>query len=115
MTNKHCNEAALLRVKEQILREPERLGMRSFEYACGTTRCIAGWALHLDGQTVNGMGSILPRAVAVVGLPPDAALELFGIGDGTLPAVMRANAFEAAQAIDNVIATGWPKWDEVLA
>jgi len=52
------NTKLLLRVKRAILRHPKQFDMsRWFFYVgadvprCGTTACIAGWALTLDGKT----------------------------------------------------------------
>lgn len=39
------------RVKEKILAEPENFRMSSFH--CGTSFCIAGWAVVLSGYEIN--------------------------------------------------------------
>lgn len=34
-------------IRDQIEREPDSHSQREWESHCGTTRCVAGWAIHL--------------------------------------------------------------------
>jgi hypothetical protein len=49
---------------------------------CGTTRCVAGWALHFSGQRVNDSLDPGRDAARLLGLSVDAASVLFS---GSLP------------------------------
>lgn len=45
------NKELLLKIKEQILKEPTRFYMGDWNYNCGTAHCIGGWASVLSGRT----------------------------------------------------------------
>ncbi|MFF5973674.1 hypothetical protein ACFY7C_19315 [Streptomyces sp. NPDC012769] len=48
------NTDLMLQVRNQIRMEPERHRQAAFESFCGTTRCIAGWAIFIaTGQQVD--------------------------------------------------------------
>lgn len=48
---------------------------------CGTTRCLAGWALHVNGLPVNDGPGIIPQACELLGL---SRAEYYGGGSGEL-------------------------------
>jgi hypothetical protein len=53
------NTELLLKVKEAILREPEHFDMADwfrFREECGTTACIAGWAISI-GRNCDNLAS----------------------------------------------------------
>ena len=47
------NVELLLKIKEQILKEPENFVMSV--YHCGTAHCIGGWAQVMTGPRVDSM------------------------------------------------------------
>lgn len=81
------NTELLLKVKEQILQEPERFDMRNWVWGdgCNTTGCIAGWAvaigedrpLSMDLQFVKGLGCVVDRAQRLLDLSDPAKMRLF--------------------------------------
>ncbi len=112
----HCNVTEMLRVKQRILAEGDgKLWMQNWVHPeCGTVRCIAGWAV--PEETLSEFIPMLARER--LGLTPRQAFLLFHVRDDSdsLAHYMRSDitAAQAAQAIDNVIAYGTPKWKEIL-
>ncbi|MEO1108291.1 MAG: hypothetical protein AAFX90_10245 [Pseudomonadota bacterium] len=85
----HCNEERMLAVQAAILDPGNCFSMATWGY------CISGWAKQLFGSD------------EALGLSDDVAESLF-IDQP------RATRQQAAAAIDNVIATGSPRWAEVM-
>lgn len=82
------------RIENIIIANPEMHSQLEYEYedSCGTTRCIAGWAIHLWGQDNGRTGSLWQIRHAwsggrlsssheagqrILGLTPQEADELF--------------------------------------
>ena len=85
---------------------PEQFDMAHFE--CGTARCIAGWALHLDGQDVLAplsTGSSSTRARDLLGIDGDRASDLFFSGIDYHPTTK-----EAARVLRHLAITGEVDW-----
>lgn len=69
------------RVLHAIESDPGQFSMRwwdtvslGIQYGCGTSRCLAGWALHLAGAPASrpeGSSSVERRAVLALGLTHD--------------------------------------------
>ena len=76
------------KIKTQILANPENLDMTFYVHdtPCGTTYCIAGWAVHLSGYKINekeetcetpkGDDTIESAAMELLGIPGEYT-ELF--------------------------------------
>jgi len=84
--------------------------MRAFERAtiCGTAQCIGGWMTSF-------MGILGPERVEVWEDPRFSVLFNYEprVGSIIIP-VMYATAAQAAQAIDNYLSHGDPRWKEVM-
>lgn len=76
------NIELLGRVIAQITEHPESWDQAQWWDSCGTSGCIAGWAVHLSGEAVD-TDSIAARARELLGLDNDA---LFS-ADNTLDAI----------------------------
>lgn len=48
------NHALFRQIHDIITREPERHDQVAWESLCGTTRCVAGWAIRLEGVARGG-------------------------------------------------------------
>jgi hypothetical protein len=77
------NTELLLIVKKKILAHPDKFNMNEW---CGTSKCIAGWAVSLSGKKMrrsNGTGEeYLPnkkKAASLLGITLDQADRLFFI------------------------------------
>lgn len=77
MTEPTPNLPLLRKILDHIDAHPEEHDQETWESACGTTRCVAGWALHFDGQKVRADGSIPRRAREVLGLTVSESEALF--------------------------------------
>lgn len=110
----YCNVEALLRVRDHILSDSEHFYMGGWELSreCGAVRCIAGWALFLNGRTILGKGPIriMEEAAEILGISWNTACELF---NPTASIMRSATAEETAQIIDHFIATGEVNWSFV--
>ena len=66
------------RVLHQIETEPETFDMSSWEgeYACGTTRCLAGWAVFFGGESerYKRQTSWSDDAIRLLGLTSDECM-----------------------------------------
>lgn len=95
------NTAMFRRIHDQITAHPETHDQGVFEASCGTTRCIAGWAIYFaavdraDGSDEYGMAAKIDKywrakggdwptyeitertAADILGMPFDAAYTLF--------------------------------------
>lgn len=103
------NTAMFRRIHDQITAHPETHDQGVFESRCGTTRCIAGWAIHFaavdraDGSDQYGMPYKINKywqakgednlplyditettAADILGMPFDAAHGLFYTMDDEL-------------------------------
>lgn len=80
------------RIRDVIRNDPQRLDMCSWESVCGTTRCVAGWAVwdEVGGPLYSPYGTLSSevRALALeLGVEPeipDIAAHLLGLGEGQL-------------------------------
>lgn len=80
MTQMTFNADLAERVLAKIRDEPEGWDQDSWENECGTTRCFAGWALHLSGQPVTSREGLTPeRAAALLGIGEERRWLLFGM------------------------------------
>ncbi len=74
----------LLKVKEQILREPERFDMDDFAIqreGCGTVCCIAGWAYWLKhGFHMHANMPHFKAGADAIGIDEGSAGDLFEYG-----------------------------------
>lgn len=117
------NTALLLKVKEKILKYPERYAQDVFGYVdskCGTDHCIGGWALKIAKQTPYRSDTAWREAQVLLLLDDDQAFNLFdypvgqeGNGwpqkfvDAYLNAkTPKGRARVAARRIDHFIKTG---------
>lgn len=91
-TTTKLNIELLTKIKEQILREPERFDMSCFfdeeddpfppftddgSY-CGTSACIGGWAIFLSDKKLNSPGEHMDdKAQALLGFPKRELTSLF--------------------------------------
>lgn len=73
---------------------------------CGTTACILGWARHIGGKIFWDEKTEPLRRLFY--LDYDDAFGRFGDGDRITPD-------HAASALRNYLATGEPRWSEVLS
>lgn len=89
------NTELLLKVRAQILKEPERFSMDFFklEIPCGTLHCIGGWALALSGFTIPSVDPT-HAARAVLNLQYKQGAKLFF--DCNWPTKLRREYFRAA-------------------
>lgn len=82
------NHELFQKVLDQIKLHPEGHEQATYENSCGTTRCVAGWALHLHNPTQpiehtaqdvtgNPFGSYSAAARQLLGLTREEAEELF--------------------------------------
>lgn len=136
MNNTHCNVENMMRVRAFI----EELPGKNFNMAelcsnnneCGTVACIAGWAYILENEIVDVVdlmdlkdAPFVSSARQYLGLTPELAEALFycrNLGpeanakETCNPALrmLYATKWHAIQAIDNVIAHGDPKWEEII-
>jgi hypothetical protein len=79
------NVKLLRRIQKHILEEPKRFWMGWWETSsipdvnpapCGTTACIAGWALALSGERIADYNPGV-RAARILGLSADGYNKLF--------------------------------------
>lgn len=80
MTKRKFNVKLLRRVQKKILAQPKGFDMSGYEMdtACGTERCIAGWAIALNhkiGDSIYSLPSML-RSV-----PLEVASKDLGLSD----------------------------------
>ena len=71
----------------QVLGHPEAFNMLSWESwagNCRTTRCMGGWLLHLDGQTVNDSTGPADTATRATRLAPHAAVHFWASDENAL-------------------------------
>ncbi len=115
------NVELLRRVQAHILEEPRRLNMDHWirtgqtgpdSPACGTTACIAGWALELDGKDPSLLFADVDAA-KTLGITPMQGERLFFVGSWPSSFVTRyddashdnVRAVVASERIDHFIAT----------
>jgi hypothetical protein len=119
---KHMNKELLLKVKEQILREPRQFQMDAFFTArdadtpnCGTAACIAGWAIaiHLAKQPSRArrelVGDYATYASEILGHNADRLFYLDEWPDHLYERWLKSESTDecaqiAAEAIDDFIA-----------
>lgn len=87
----------------------DKLIPSAFKHECGTSMCIAGWALALftKDKTVTELGRNAKEAAAkVLGLSPLTAHELFIHGS-----YAGSDPDQAARTIRHLVATGKVDWE----
>lgn len=70
---------------------------------CGTSACIGGWASELFVNSAFRYS--IPEARKAMGLTERQGEDLFFNSDG-----IGSNAHQAANVLDNYLATGWIDW-----
>lgn len=81
MNERKINVELLEKVRDKILAEPESYNQNKFWHVsaaapCGTTACIAGWAVALSCGDLKALHSLTPVEVHA------AARDLIGVTDG---------------------------------
>lgn len=71
------NKELLLKVKAEILNQPERFDMSDWHSPCGTTHCIAGWCEVIQKRPYTRNSSAKQSAQADLGLTDDECKRLF--------------------------------------
>ncbi len=100
------------RVLDAIDAQPDRLSMASYESACGTTRCIAGWAAHLAGWSiVQHTGIATKDGESAYGHIDDIASDFLGI-DARINSI--GNGYSRIFSM-SAFSTNTPSTDEIRA
>lgn len=112
------NKELLLQIKERILAEPNLFSMTGYykKMDCGTSHCIAGWAVHLtEGDKGLHLGDFHNRACTALGISYGQGHGLFY--DDEWPRELsdeynentdkKERAQIAARAIDRFIESPW--------
>lgn len=96
------NRELLIRVRDQILAEPKKCDMSTWETRsgptriagmllgkgrdCGTARCIAGWTIQLSSGDVHGIDgndAVFAAAMELLGITKEDAKPLFYLHEHT--------------------------------
>lgn len=80
-------------------RQATRLAMETNIVSCGTTACLAGWAVHLWGAEADPDRCIIANGASILGLSDDDATRLFMSGNHNC-----RTAADAAEHLRNLAA-----------
>lgn len=89
--------------------EPDQTG-----HQCGTTACIAGWAMHLSGDDLSRVeyltsNGCIRRGAAILGLDFDDADDLFTVCDDSL-SLEEITPSQAVSVLRHLAETGDVDW-----
>lgn len=75
------NRELFRKVYDQITAHPETHDQDEFESSCGTTRCVAGWALHFYNPNQDIRQTAFEINDSVHGGPGNAARKILGLSE----------------------------------